>query len=347
MADVLIAGFDVPAISSWLPTVTEVQPPLTWTRMTGGRSNLTYELEDARGRHLIIRRPPQGQLLPKAHDMRREFRVLQALWPTDVPVAEPIAYCDDRLIAETHFYVMAKVEGKALHTGADVIDWLDESARRRASEEFIDVLTMLHSLDPDDVGLADLGRHGDYVARQLRTWYGSWTATIDSASFDDPCAHELYALLTEHIPVQHAGRVVHGDYGPHNCLFSPAGTLMAVIDWEIATIGEAIADFAYSMNAWAEPGDPRLDFVDLPTVLTGFLSRRELIERYTKAVGTELPDLNYYCSLNWFKTACILQGVYARYRAGKISAEGVNLDALFLRIGLSLKAAAATARNIQ
>ena len=177
------------------------------------------------GRELVIRRPPQGQLLPKAHDMWREYRIIDGLWPTAVPVAEPIAYCDDRAVAETHFYVMGKVEGEALYTAAAVTAWLDEPARRRAGESFVDVLAALHALDPADVGLAELGRHDGYIARQLRTWYGSWTASIDAAGLDDPRVHELHELLSARIPEQGPARVVHGDYGPHNCLFGRDGAV--------------------------------------------------------------------------------------------------------------------------
>src|SRR5262245_30950382 len=148
-----VVGFDVPTIDAWLPTVTDVEPPIVWERLPGGHSNLTYLMRDSRGRELVIRRPPLGELLPKAHDMWREYRIIKGLWSTSVPVAEPIAYCDDRALAETHFYVMRKAEGRALYTGAAVREWLAEPARRHAGETFIDVLAALHSIDPERVGL--------------------------------------------------------------------------------------------------------------------------------------------------------------------------------------------------
>src|SRR5215207_1278863 len=127
-----VVGFDVATIDAWLPTVTDVTPPIEWRRLSGGHSNLTYTLSDSAGREFVIRRPPQGELLPKAHDMWREYRIIKGLWPTAVPVAEPIAYCDDRAIAEAHFYVMRKAEGRAMYTGSAVREWLDEPARRHA-----------------------------------------------------------------------------------------------------------------------------------------------------------------------------------------------------------------------
>jgi aminoglycoside phosphotransferase (APT) family kinase protein len=349
-----VVGFDIGTVERWLTTATSIDPPLDppldapleWTRLPGGHSNLTYLVRDAPGRELVIRRPPLGQLLPKAHDMWREYRIIDGLWPTAVPVAEPIAYCDDRAIADTHFYVMGRAEGQALYAGATVADWLDEPARRVAGECFVDTLAALHAIDPTDVGLDDLGRHDGYVARQLRTWYGSWTMSIDAAGHDDARVHDLHALLSAHVPAQGPARVVHGDFGPHNCLFRRDGTISAVLDWEIATLGDPLADFAYSINAWVEPGDDGVYGADPPTTLPGFPSRAELIERYAATTGADLSHLDYYRSFNAWKTACILHGVYARYRAGQKSAEGVDLDALFARIGRSVDTAAALAEGI-
>jgi aminoglycoside phosphotransferase (APT) family kinase protein len=335
-----VIGFDVAVVDAWLQSVTDVTPPIVWKRLPGGHSNLTYMLTDAGGRQLVIRRPPLGQLLPKAHDMWREFRIIKGLWPTRVPVAEPIAYCDDRSVAETHFYVMGKSSGAALYSGATVAGWLDEPARQHAGDVFIDVLAALHSIEPADVGLDDLGRHEGYVARQLSTWYRSWNAQVEQARHDDPRVHELHDYLAARIPQQGAARVVHGDFGPHNVLFSKEGDITAVLDWEIATLGDPLADFAYSLNAWVEPGDEGVYGNDPPTALPGFPSRQQLIDRYAAATGADLSDLDYYRAFNSWKVGCILHGVYARYQAGQKSTEGVELDALFTRMDRSITAAA-------
>jgi aminoglycoside phosphotransferase (APT) family kinase protein len=341
-----VVGFDPAVIDAWLPTVTEVTPPITWQRLPGGHSNLTYLLTDDAGRELVIRRPPQGELLPKAHDMWREYRIIDGLWPTAVPVAQPISYQDDRALCEVHFYVMGKVDGAALYSGEEVRAWLSEDARRHAGESFVDTLAALHAVDPESVGLAELGRPDGYVARQLKTWYGSWTASVPYAEHDDPRVHELHALLAANIPPQGPGRIVHGDFGPHNCMFTSRGDLAAVLDWEIATLGDPLADFAYSINAWVEPGDAGVYGADPPTALPGFPSRDELIARYAATTGADLSDLAYYRCFNSWKTACILHGVYARYRAGQKSTEGVDLGALFARIGLSLDAASERATEL-
>lgn len=343
--DSTVIGFDTAVIGIWLASITDIVGDLRWERLPGGHSNLTYLLTDEVGRELVIRRPPQGQLLPKAHDMWREYRVIDGLWPTAVPVAEPIAYMDDRDLCDVHFYVMGKVDGRALYTGAEVAAWLPEAARQRAGIAFIDTLAALHSVDPAEVGLSELGRPDAYVARQLRTWYGSWAASVEAADYDDERTHRLHDLLVERCPEQGPARVVHGDFGPHNCMFDADGTVCAVLDWEIATLGDPLADLAYSVNAWVEPTDTVPAASDPPTVLAGFPSRDELMARYAERTGADLSQIAYYRCFNAFKTACILHGVYARYQAGQKSAEGVDLDVLFQRVGLSLDTAAEMAEQ--
>lgn len=341
-----VVGFDPAVIEAWLPTVADVVPPLRWKRLPGGHSNLTYEITDAAGRAMVIRRPPRGELLPKAHDMWREFRIIDGLWPTVVPVAEPIAYCDDRAVAETHFYVMGKATGRALYTGEATAQWLTVEARRHAGEVFVDTLAALHSLEPAEVGLGELGRPDAYVARQLKTWYGSWVASSPIAGHDDSRMHELHELFQAQIPVQGPGRVVHGDFGPHNSLFSSSGEITAVLDWELATLGDPLADFAYSLNAWVEAGDPGVYGTDPPTALEGFPSRADLIERYAAATGRDLAGLAYYRAFNYFKSAGILIGVYARYVAGQKSTEGVDVDMMLAKVTTSVDLAWDTSRAI-
>ena len=169
---------------------------------------------------------------------------------------------------------------------------------------------------------------------------------IEYADLDDPRAHELHDLFIGRLPDQGPGRVVHGDFGPHNCMFSAAGDVTGVLDWEIATLGDPLADFAYSINAWVEPGDDGVYGADPATALPGFPSRDHLIARYAERTGADLSDLAYYRAFNAWKTACIVHGVYARYQAGQKSAEGVDLQTLYDRIGLSLGRAAEFADGI-
>lgn len=339
-------GFDRTLVEPWLADNTRVVPPCRWTRLTGGHSNLTYLLTDSTGADYVIRRPPEGELLPKAHDMSREYRIIEALHPVGIPVAEPIGFCDDRAVCERHFYVMGKVGGEALYSGVETAERLDLDARGRLGESFVSVLASIHSVDPAAVGLGELGRPDGYVGRQLKTWYGSWTASIDAAKYDDQRVHDLHDALLRAMPEQGPGRVVHGDYGVHNAMVSDEGLVVAVLDWEIATLGDSLADFAYALNNWAEPADVDAVRIDAGTAIPGFASRDDLARLYAGITGADLSDLAFYRSFNYLKTACILHGVYARYLRGQKSSEGVDMALMHERIGVAIDRAVEHAEGI-
>lgn len=336
-----IAGYDVPAVEAWIAAHTAaMRPPLKWERLEGGHSNLTYLVEDAGGRRAVIRRPPLGELLPRAHDMGREWALIRALGPTSVPVPPAIAFCDDRSVTGASFYLMGHVEGRPLYSAADTERLVPETARRALAFAFVDTLADLHALDPDDVGLGDLGKRDSYVRRQLSTWYRSWTASAAPADYDDPRAHEIQRQLLAALPEQGPARIVHGDYGLHNCLVGPAGTVAAVVDWEISTLGDPLADLAYALNPWPDPSDPAPPLPEAALAPPGFPSRTELAQRYAARTGRDLSRLDYYIGFNFWKSAAIVHGVYARYMEGKKGHEGVDLEALRRRIDGSLTAAA-------
>ncbi len=336
-----IPGYDVASVEAWIAAnVDGLAPPFEWTRLEGGHSNLTYALVDTEGRRAVVRRPPEGELLPKAHDMGREFKVISGLGPTPVPVPIAYGYCEDPAITGAHFYVMSQVDGMALYNNTDSQSYLTEEARANVGLSFIDTLAALHRVDPADVGLADLGRHDGYVARQLRTWYGSWTASAEYADYDDERVHALHELFNSRLPEQGPARIVHGDFGLHNCMFAPDGTVTAVLDWEIATLGDPLADFAYALNAWGEPnGDDPLA-AEGATRAPGFVEPEVLVDRYADKTGADLSALDFYVAFNHFKTTCILHGVYARYRMGQKSTEGVDMDGLKARMAGTLDRAA-------
>lgn len=326
-------GYDQAAVEAWIAAnVESLEPPLRWTRLEGGHSNLTYRIDDASGRRAVIRRPPQGKLLPKAHDMSREWSVISALGPTPVPVPEAIAFCESPEVTGAWFYLMGLVDGRALYSADETREWVPEDHRKRLAHSFIDVLADLHAVDPDEVGLGDLGKRDSYVGRQLKTWYRSWTASIEPAQLDDPRAHELKDYFLEHLPEQGPARVVHGDYGLHNCLTGPDSTIAAVVDWEISTLGDPLADLAYALNPWPEPGDDTGTSAESATAAGGFPARSELAKRYAARSGRELSGLDYYVGFNRWKSAAILHGVYARYMEGKKSTEGIDLEAMRDRI---------------
>jgi aminoglycoside phosphotransferase (APT) family kinase protein len=337
-------GFDRERVTAWLAEhVSGLQPPLRWTKLPGGHSNFTYRVDDVAGRALVVRRPPLGELLPTAHDMRREFTVISALWPTPVPVAEPLAYTDDETVTGAQFYAMGWVEGRSLYTAAEASEHIaTEAARARTGPSFIDTLAALHSLDPDEIGLGGLGKRTSYVGRQLHRWYESWNASKDR---ELPDVDRLYTFLVDNLPEQTTFSVVHGDYGLHNCRVATDGHIAAVVDWEISTLGDPMADLAYCINGWAESADDA-SRDDPPTILPGFCGRDVLIDRYADQTGADLSHLDYYRCFNHWKTVCIVQGVYARYLHGQKSTEDVDVEAFPGRIDKTLQLAVEAADRL-
>lgn len=319
-------GIDVDRVTAFLvERIAWLAPPLEWGKLPGGHSNFTYRVRDANGRTFVLRRPPLGELLPSAHDMGREYRIIDALWPTPVPVPEPLAHCTDLDVTGAPFYAMGQVRGRSLYTRADVEDLVPEDRRHALGISFIDVLADLHSLDPAAVGLGDLGKPDAYVARQVRRWYQSWEA---SKTAERPEVDALHEWLAANVPEQGPARVVHGDYGLHNCISAPEGHIAAVVDWEISTLGDPLADLAYALNAWVHADDPVRPRPEAPVLAPGFPRREELLARYAERTGRDVSNIDFYAAFNHWKTVCIIEGVYARYLKGQKSSEGVDLDAL-------------------
>ena len=342
----LAEGYDIPAVEAWIAShVESLRPPLEWQRLEGGHSNLTYRITSADGAVAVIRRPPQGELLPKAHDMSREWALISALGPTPVPVAAALGFCESPDITGAWFYVMGHVDGRPLYSGDDAREWIAQNQRLALGESFIGVLAELHKLDPDDIGLATLGKKDAYVTRQIKTWYRSWTSSAEIADYDDERTHAIQQRLIEEMPEQGPARVVHGDYGLHNVLIDGNATVAAVVDWEISTLGDPLADLAYALNQWAEPDDLLPVRDNAPTSISGFHTRDELAQLYAARTGADLSRLSYYTAFNWWKSACIVHGVYARYCAGQKSTEGVDLDGLRERIGRYLTLSAQAMDN--
>ena len=341
-------GYDTAAVEAWIDRqLPSLATPLRWTRLEGGHSNLTYLIEDSQGRRAVIRRPPMGELLPKAHDMGREWALISALGASAVPVPRARGFCADTAVTGAAVYGMGHVDGHPLYSADDAQRWLPEALRQTLAHAFIDVLADLHAINPERVGLGDLGKHEGYIARQLKTWYRSWNASIEAARLDDPRAHALQRYFLAHLPEQGPARIVHGDYGLHNTLVGADGRIAAVVDWEISTLGDPLADLAYALNQWAEPGDPPPVRQRPPTTLPGFPGRQALAERYARRTGRDLSQLDYYIGFNRWKSAAIVHGVYARYLEGKKSTQGVDLDGLKRSILLSLDLAEAAVQRLQ
>ena len=312
-----IEGINGENVTSWFEAnVAEAVPPFEFALIAGGHSNLTYSVTDADGSMFVLRRPPLGHVLESAHDMGREHRIISALQGSEVPVARTLGLCTDAEVNEAPFYIMDYVSGPVLHD-ADAARQLPEAEREALGLHVIDVLAALHRIEPDQVGLGDLGRKEAYLARQLKRWNKQWEA---SKTHEIPEMEESARLLEERMPEQIGASIVHGDYRLGNMIVGD-GRILAVLDWELCTLGDPLADVGYLLNSWTQPGEVEGDVT--PTAAGGFIDRDVMTARYAAATGRDLEGIAYYRAFSHWRLAAIGQGVYKRYLVG---AMGENRD---------------------
>jgi aminoglycoside phosphotransferase (APT) family kinase protein len=311
-------------LEAWFEkNVPGAESPLAFERISGGRSNLTYGVSDARGRRWALRRPPLGERLASAHDMAREHRILAALGPTAVPVPPVVGLCEDESVNGAPFYVMDFIEGPILRSRSEAEAEFDPEERRAIGERVVDTLIAIHAVDSDAVGLGTLGKKQDYVARQLHRWHGQWEK---SKTHDLPLLDDVHRRLSGRIPEQGPATVVHGDYRLDNMILSSSGEVAAVVDWELCTLGDPLADVGMLIVYWSEPGDELMPLFEAPTIAPGFPNREEVRDRYAAASGRDLSEIDFYVALAWWKLAIILQGVYARFSAGQYGEAEEGID---------------------
>jgi len=307
-------GIDAGGVTTWFEeNAPGVTSPLTFSLIAGGRSNFTYTVTDSAGQRFVLRRPPLGPLLPSAHDMGREHRIMTALEGSPVPVPPVIGLCTDEAVTGAPFYVMRFVDGLILRD-QPAAEAVPESIRTAATDSLVDVLADLHDLEPGAVGLGELGKQDGYVERLLRRWRGQWEK---SKTRDLPIVDEVAERLAGDIPSAGPARIVHGDYRLDNVIVSADdGCVQAVLDWELCTLGDPLADVGMLLVYWTEPGDDFSALTWAPTLAAGFPGRKEVAARYAAASGRDLSEIDYYVALGYWKIAVILEGVYARYRSG-------------------------------
>lgn len=310
------AGVDVEAVTAWLTNTVEtqgvVEPPLYFRQIAGGRSNLTFQVTDAAGSSWALRRPPTGHVLATAHDMGREHRIMSALAPTPVPVPEMLGLCTDHAVNGADFYVMEWVDGHVVRN-TEIAEEFDVETRRAMSLSVVENLARIHQVDIDDVGLGDFAKRSGYLERQLRRWKGQVDATASPTS---PAIVETFQELTKRLPEESPVRLVHGDYRLDNTIVDAAGQVVAVLDWELTTLGDPLADVGAMLCYWARPGDTAVALTAPPTLADGFLNRDEVIAHYEAALGRPIGNVDYYHGFATWRLACILDGVVDRYRAG-------------------------------
>ncbi|HTN79547.1 MAG TPA: phosphotransferase family protein [Acidimicrobiales bacterium] len=320
-------GIDHDRVSEWLTAnVDGLAPPFAFTLVAGGRSNLTFKVEDANGRAVVLRRPPLSSVLATAHDVGREFKIISALGPTPVPVPDALAHCTDPDVNDAPFYVMSFVDGIIVRDVNVGRSTTTPETRKVMGNSLVDVLADLHSIDPDAVGLGDLGRKDGYIERQLKRWSTQFEA---SRTREVPQVMEVHERLARAVPEQGPAAIAHGDYRLDNCVCHRDGPLAAVLDWELCTLGDPLADLGMLVITWAQADDLNGARPDAATQLPGFPTRDEVVARYADRTGRDVSALSYYCAFQYWRLACISEGVYARYAAGAMGDQrDVDVDVL-------------------
>jgi aminoglycoside phosphotransferase (APT) family kinase protein len=337
-------GLDLIALEGWLerehPEL--ASGPLSASLIAGGKSNLTYTVSDGK-REYVVRRPPLGHVLATAHDMGREYTVMAALAPTDVPVPQMLAHCEDTEVIGAPFYVMAKVDGTPYSRAAQ-LEALGPERTRLLSERMVDTLVTLHDVDYAEVGLADFGRPDGYLQRQI----ARWTTQLDaSRSRDLPGMDDLVSRLEATVPASSDATVVHGDFRLDNLLCDDADHVAAVLDWEMSTLGDPLTDVAVLLayQQLAEVAPPAREGAALVTdapLAPGYLSRDELLERYASRSGRDVSQMGFHLGLAFFKLAVILEGIHFRHSQGQTV--GAGFDGIGDMIGPLIAAGRAASR---
>jgi aminoglycoside phosphotransferase (APT) family kinase protein len=318
-------GIRPTALTQWLADHVGLVAPIEFVRLAGGNSNLTYRVSDTSGRIVVVRRPPLGRVAATAHDVLREARIMSALFRHGIRTPEVLATCDDVEVTGAPFFVMTHLDGIACRTPADARQ-LSPPARAAAGPAIAAALAQLHSLEPHIVGLDGLGRRDGYVERQLRRWMRQ---TNEASPDGDPAVADIVVAhnrLADRVPAQIATAVVHADLRLDNCILDTAGTVIGILDWEIATLGDPMADLATLISYWARPGDAVWALEDPPTVADGFPDAAQLIDTYAAGSAVPVHDLEFYVAFAWWRIACIVAGVHARVSHGATLAPGRTVD---------------------
>lgn len=318
------------ALATWLMTnVQGFEVPCTLAKFTTGRSNPTYRIYAASGEY-VLRRQPFGDLLPSAHAIDREFLLLHALLPTGFPVPRAYAFCQDSAVIGSHFYIMEHIKGFNYSDGT--LPDLQRDLRRTIYLSMVDTIARLHRIDFQAVGLANFGKASGYLERQLKRWIGQYRRS-QTEQIDD--MERLIEWLPSHIPVQTHSAIIHGDYRIDNLLFGADGHVRAVIDWELSTIGDPLADFTNFALQWILPSDGMAALGGINLNALGIPTLEEISSRYCQSSGISLPNLDWYFAFNLFRLTAILQGIKKRVKDGTAS----GADSIFLEARVPMYAA--------
>ena len=320
-----VLGVDHAPVARWLlDNIDGLCAPFTFHPIVGGRSNLTYRVVDVAGATVVLRRPPLGHVLATAHDMVREFKIISAVGKTRVPVPRALGVCTDEAVNGAPFYVMSFVDGMVLDS-PESAEKLRLDQRQVASEHLFDVLAELHQVDIDAIGLGDLAKRTGYIERQLKRWSTQW---LNSKTRELPAIEEAERLMRGRIPEQHGVAIAHGDFRFGNCLIDPAtAKVTAVLDWELCTLGDALADLGHLGVYWTDPSDGLGRHND-PTGSPGFPTYDEMVQRYASQTGRDVSNLGFYRAFASWRLAIVSEGVYARYLYGAMGENDLDLEVM-------------------
>jgi aminoglycoside phosphotransferase (APT) family kinase protein len=310
-------GINHASVTAWMQGHVGAVAPLSFELIAGGRSNLTFRVTDARGTSYALRRPPTSHVLPTAHDMIREHTIISALYPQGIPVARPLALCTDEMVNERPFYVMEFVEGAILRDRRQAEAAFGLATRREIGDNLAATLAQLHDVDIEKAGLSGLARHEGYIERQLRRWRTQYEQMSVEGVNHNGIVEAVGDKLAASIPTQQRVSVVHGDYRLDNTVLDEHGRVKAILDWEICTLGDPMADLGLLLVYWAEPSDATEALLGAaPTTAEGFATRDQVLAAYASHTSLDVSHVAYYQAFGYWKLACIMQGVFARYSAG-------------------------------
>lgn len=315
-------GLDLPALTDYLQGASmALDGPLAARLISGGRSNLTYLISDGSSKW-VLRRPPLGKILRGAHDVAREYRVMDALRASKVPVPTMVSLVQDESVLGVQFYMMDEVPGEVLRT-PDLIEPLEPAVRRRLGESLVDTLADLHDVDFTTIGLSELGRPAGYLKRQVDRWIRQYQV-IKNRDLDH--VDEVVAALQSGMPQNSLASIVHGDYRIDNVIVSrhDKSHIAAVLDWEMATLGDPLADLGMLLMFWDETGRPFNPITQGLTAFEGFPSRSDVIERYLTRRRIDVDNLDWYLVFSQFKLAVILEQMHVRHVTGQTRGEGFD-----------------------
>ncbi len=324
-ADTAIEGIDLAAVTTWFAEhVPAIDAPLHFAQIAGGNSNLTFLVTGANHAKAVLRRPPTGMVLKGAHDMGREARVISALDNTPVPVPTVLGSCQNNDVTGAPFYVMDHVDGTVVDH-RDVAERFAPEVRAHAAWSLVESLAAIHAVPVDEVGLSDFGRPEGYVTRQLEGWNRRYAKT---SQVDAPAIDEAYRLLTAKMPPQQAATIAHGDYRLANTIIDNHGTIAAVLDWELSTLGDPLADVGLLM-AYYDPDPAMIPPEVNPTSADGFPPVDDLVARYAELSPLDVSNVDYYVAFSYYRLGCIVAGVHARYLGGVMGREATETELTF------------------